>query len=67
MNKKWTKSIKKKPPKQAIITREQVNSSMEDFLKRGGRITRITNRGIAATQCYDVFEQDEACNFLIGD
>lgn len=51
------------------ISRKEINKAMDDFFKRGGQITKITNKDIAALPCdvINYFEPNEARNFLIGD
>jgi len=49
--------------KEYEISREEINKATEDFLKRGGKIIKVTNTDFSAT----ANKPDEVYNFFIGD
>jgi hypothetical protein len=63
MNKSWNNSRNRKNKKRIMVTREDVILATEDYLKRGGEITKITTFDLSNTED----ELDEAHQFLLGD
>lgn len=49
------------------ISREKLNEAIADYLKRGGKITKITDEDVLSRRDFFLSGPDESYNFLNGD